>query len=111
MKSKIILAGDPKQLDAICKSSTAAELGYKASLMERLFNQLLYQKHPETGKYNPKYITQLVQNYRSHETILHAPNVLFYDGTLIAKASKGLIIVCEITNIKTHVAIFLLRFR
>lgn len=85
-----MLAGDPKQLDAICKSNVAAKLGYKISLMERLFNRPLYQRHPTTNKYNSKYITQLTQNYRSHKAILHAPNVLFYDETLEAKASDGL---------------------
>lgn len=82
------MAGDPKQLDATCKSNFAAELGYKVSLMERLFNRPLYQKH--SNAYNPKYITQLVQNYRSHLAILHSPNELFYDGTLCAEAPEGL---------------------
>lgn len=90
IKSKIVLAGDPKQLDAICKSTIAADLGYKVSYMERLFNRKLYQRDSKTQKYNPKYITQLVQNYRSHEAILHTPNVLFYENALKAKAPEGL---------------------
>lgn len=92
LKSQIILAGDPKQLDAACKSKFAAELGYKTSLMERLFNRRLYRKDQITDTYNPKYITQLIRNYRSHAAILHAPNRLFYEGTLQATASKGLFI-------------------
>lgn len=89
IKSKIDLAGDPKQMDAMCQSNTAAKLGYKFSLMERLFNKPLDSKHPLTSAYNPKYITQLIQNYRSHEAILHAPKYLFYDRTLKASAPAG----------------------
>lgn len=44
----------------------------------------------QTNTYTSKYITQLTQNYRSHKAILHAPNVLFYDETLEAKATDGL---------------------
>lgn len=88
--AKIILAGDPKQLNAVCKSDNAGKLGYKTSLMERLFNRPLYMKHPMTGKLNPRYITQLVQNYRSHGAILHVANRLFYDGELISRAPEGL---------------------
>lgn len=91
IKSKVILAGDPKQLDAVCKSSVAAELGFKVSLMERLFNKPLYSRD-YTNKYNPKYITQLVKNYRSHEAILHTPSVRFYGGTLEAEAPEGMIV-------------------
>ena len=42
-----------------------------------------YSKNPE---YDPKYITQLVDNFRSHPAILYFPNVQFYDGKLRAKA-------------------------
>lgn len=91
MKSKIILAGDPKQLDAVCKSSNAARLGFKVSLMERLINKPLYSRGP-SNEYNPKYITQLVRNYRSHVAILHAPSHLFYDDTLESEALEGMLI-------------------
>lgn len=77
-------------MSAVCKSGTAAELGYKVSLMERLMNRPLYSKHPTTKAYNVKYITQLVLNYRSHEAILHSPNHLFYEDTLKARAPEGL---------------------
>lgn len=90
IKSKIVLAGDPKQLDATCRSNIAAELGFKVSLMERLFKRPLYEKHPTTKTYNPRYITQLIRNYRSHLAILYAPNFLFYDSDLIAAAPEGL---------------------
>lgn len=95
IKSKIILAGDPTQLDAVCKSSVAAELGFKFSLMERLFNKPLYSRDCR-NKFNPKYITQLVKNYRSHEAILHAPSFLFYGNTLESEAPEGLFVSLEV---------------
>ena len=42
-----------------------------------------YSKNPE---YDRKYITQLVDNFRSHPAILNFPNVQFYDGNLRARA-------------------------
>lgn len=95
LHAKVVLAGDPKQLDAVCKSQHSAKLGYKTSLMERLYYKPLYrpQSDSETSsqpkKYNTKYITQLIQNYRSHKAILIVANIMFYDGTLVAKAPEG----------------------
>lgn len=83
------MAGDPKQLDAVTKSKNAIKLGFKTSYMEQLFEKPLYKRDPITAKYNPKYITQLVKNYRSHPAILSIPNALFYDNKLEAKASEG----------------------
>lgn len=90
--SSIVLAGDPKQLDAVTKSRYAIKLGFKMSFMEHLFNRRLYQRDPETGDFNQKYITQLVKNYRSHSVILHIPNDLFYENKLQVEASSGLLI-------------------
>lgn len=87
--SKIVLSGDPKQLDAVVKSEWASKLGFDQSWMEQLFNFPIYQRNPDTGKYNSKYITQLVKNYRSHPGILHVSNQLFYDGVLEAKISPS----------------------
>lgn len=42
----------------------------------------LYQKDPETDKYEPRVITKLLNNYRSHPEILHIPNDRFYDNEL-----------------------------
>lgn len=89
IKSSIVLAGDPKQLDAVTKSGFAARLGYKTSFMENLFERQLYKRHPTTDRYDQKYITQLVKNYRSHPAILHIPNTLFYENKLQAKAPAG----------------------
>lgn len=87
--ANIVLIGDPKQLDAVTKSKWSTEMGFKTSLFERLFNLPLYQRDALTGKYNRKYITQLVQNYRSHRFILKIPNELFYENSLQAMASPG----------------------
>lgn len=87
--SKIVLSGDPKQLDAVVKSEWSSKLGFDQSWMEQLFKFPIYQRNPDTGKYNSKYITQLVKNYRSHPGILHVSNQLFYDGVLEAKTSPS----------------------
>lgn len=83
--AKIVLAGDPKQLDAVTKSEWATKLGFGVSWLEKLFNMPLYARDTITGQFNSNYITQLVKNYRSHPTILHVPNELFYDGSLEPK--------------------------
>lgn len=85
---KIVLAGDPKQLAAVTISTNAEKLGLKISFMETLFKKELYSR--VNGKFNQRFITQLKQNYRSHEAILRIPNELFYENSLIAKADKGL---------------------
>lgn len=87
--ANIILIGDPKQLDAVTKSDHSTELGFKTSWFEQLFNQPLYNRHAKTGQFNHNYITQLVQNYRSHPEILKIPNELFYENALIAVTSPG----------------------
>ncbi|XP_055307313.1 putative helicase MOV-10, partial [Sitodiplosis mosellana] len=93
INANIILAGDPKQLDAVCKSNNAAGLGLKTSLMERLYNLPAYgngQVHqPQSGTMNNNSdcITQLIKNYRSHKAILHVANALFYKSTLISCGS------------------------
>lgn len=91
-----MLAGDPKQLDAVTKSDYAIQLGFKTSFMERLFEKQLYKRDAVTDQYNPKYISQLVKNYRSHPAILAIPNQLFYDNKLEAKASKGQLKFCRL---------------
>ncbi|NXD77706.1 SDE3 helicase, partial [Halcyon senegalensis] len=53
------------------------------SLLERLMlHNALYKKSSEG--YNPQFVTKLLWNYRSHETILRIPNELFYDSELKA---------------------------
>lgn len=85
IEAKIVLIGDPKQLDAVTISQSAAKLGYGTSFLEQLFEFVLYKRDAITGKFNSKYITQLVKNYRSHPVILQVPNQLFYEGALKAE--------------------------
>ncbi|XP_055326157.1 putative helicase mov-10-B.1, partial [Sitodiplosis mosellana] len=83
--AKIILSGDIKKLDAVVQSKHASRYGLKTSYMERL-SKLPAYKSNSFGKYNPSFIVQLTKNYRSHHTILHIPNKLFYEGALESKA-------------------------
>lgn len=86
IRASIVLAGDPKQLPAVTKSTFAMKMGFSTSFMERLFTKPLYRRHPSTEQYNQKFITQLVKNYRSHSAILHISNMLFYEQKLEAAA-------------------------
>ncbi|XP_055301141.1 putative helicase mov-10-B.1 isoform X2 [Sitodiplosis mosellana] len=86
--AKIVLAGDPKQLDAVTKSEKAKALGYSTSWLEQLCCTNLYTRNATTGKFNEMYITQLVKNYRSHPHILSVPNELFYENKLEACAAE-----------------------
>lgn len=84
-----MLAGDPKQLDAVTLSPYAANMGMKESLLEFYFKLPCYGKDTISGKFDPKLIMQLTKNYRSHKSILDIPNELFYNGSLESMASKG----------------------
>lgn len=88
-KTKVILAGDPKQLGPIHLSPHAKAHGIGISLLERLSNLYPYTRRSsaELGEhYDHRFITKLVNNYRSHPDILSVPNKLFYDNELITSA-------------------------
>jgi helicase MOV-10 len=55
--------------------------------MERLMELPIYQKDPQTKKFNSNLITKLVRSFRSHPKIIEFSNKTFYDGDLIAKGS------------------------
>lgn len=77
--------------------------------MEHLLDKSLYKRDRATGKYNPKYITLLVRNYRSHEAILEVPNKLFYDNQLIKSGSEGEISIAPKQRMKlNNLSIFIL---
>uniref|UniRef100_UPI00398F43D6 RNA helicase Mov10l1 isoform X2 n=1 Tax=Pristiophorus japonicus TaxID=55135 RepID=UPI00398F43D6 len=82
---QIVLAGDPMQLGPIMKSRIATAYGLSVSLLERLMSRPLYSRD-ETfgafGSYNPLLVTKLVNNYRSHSSLLHLPSKLFYHKEL-----------------------------
>ncbi|XP_071557850.1 putative helicase MOV-10 [Temnothorax nylanderi] len=78
--AQIVIAGDPYQLGPVVCSKRIEHLLGK-SMLERLMDDCdPYKK--QDGKYNPNYITKLVQNFRSHENILHVSNKQFYCGDL-----------------------------
>lgn len=87
--AKIILAGDPKQLDAVTRSDRAKELGFQTSWLEQLCKTNLYSRNNLAGQYHEGFITQLVKNYRSHPQILKIPNELFYDNKLEPMAAQS----------------------
>lgn len=89
IKSRIVLAGDPKQLDAVTKSKYALKFGFNKSLMQHLMERRCFQPHPITKRFDPNAIVLLTKNYRSHEHILHIPNELFYESRLEAKGQVG----------------------
>ncbi|XP_067915750.1 RNA helicase Mov10l1 [Heterodontus francisci] len=82
---QIVLAGDPMQLGPIIKSRIATAYGLSVSLLERLMTRLSYSRD-ETfgafGSYNPLLVTKLVNNYRSHSSLLDLPSKLFYHQEL-----------------------------
>ena len=64
-KSRVILAGDPKQLGAVVKSKMAKKFGLDVSLMERLMGNNPYKKNADLKDgYDSKLITKLTKNYR-----------------------------------------------
>ncbi|XP_051965391.1 putative helicase mov-10-B.1 isoform X2 [Xyrauchen texanus] len=84
---QLVLAGDPKQLGPILRSPFAIKYGLGLSLLERLMTQNELYQTGTTG-YDKRYVTKLLQNYRSHPSILKVPNELFYDGELVACADE-----------------------
>lgn len=85
VKAKIILSGDPMQLEAVTKSSFAMKWGYRKSFMQFLMEKPLY----DITESSSSHIVQLIKNYRSHVDILAPSNDLFYRNTLIAAASPS----------------------
>lgn len=54
-------------------------------MLERLMTTVDIYKKDAEGKYNPMALTKLLNNYRSHPSILHLPNQMFYENELIPK--------------------------
>lgn len=77
-------------------------------MLERLLECEPYQK--VENKYNSRYITKLVRNYRSRKPIIHISNKLFYDNELlcynISNINKLALDWSEISN-KTFPILFL----
>uniref|UniRef100_A0A3Q3VUE4 RNA helicase n=1 Tax=Mola mola TaxID=94237 RepID=A0A3Q3VUE4_MOLML len=82
-EGQLVLAGDPKQLGPILRSPLALQYGLGISLLERLMRENpLYQKSTDSGHFDTRFVTKLLQNYRSHAVILKVPNELFYENEL-----------------------------
>ncbi|XP_065080327.1 putative helicase MOV-10 [Ochlerotatus camptorhynchus] len=84
--ASIVLAGDPKQLGPVIQYDFLKQTVHGISMLERMMNLPLYSKDPITKEYNSRAITQLRDNYRSHDKLLQFCNNQFYDGLLRAKA-------------------------
>ncbi|KAG1654294.1 putative helicase mov-10-B.1 [Nymphon striatum] len=96
----LVLAGDPKQLGPVLRNRIAIKKGLGISLLERLMKNCdVYL--PNDGKFNPYYVVKLLQNYRSHPSILQLPNRLFYKNELKACGDEVLInSLCNWTHLK-----------
>ncbi|XP_058807115.1 putative helicase mov-10-B.1 [Phymastichus coffea] len=86
LNSQVVLAGDPKQLGPTVISKIAETI-IGRSILERLMSYDTYQKG-SNNKYNPRYITKLLYNYRSDPKIIQVSNELFYENELIPKFQK-----------------------
>lgn len=56
--------------------------------MERIMTKPRYSMNPIDKTFDKKYVTQLLDNYRSHPAILQFSNVLFYESKLRAKVAE-----------------------
>ncbi|KAJ1472184.1 hypothetical protein T484DRAFT_1841393 [Baffinella frigidus] len=68
--------GDPRQLGPVVRSPFASLHGLSTSLLERVMDFPIYALSPD-GKYDPRVLTMLVKNYRSHPHIIAVPNERF----------------------------------
>ncbi|KAL3068467.1 hypothetical protein niasHT_030758 [Heterodera trifolii] len=69
--TKIVLAGDPRQLGPVEMVDYFKKIGISSSLIER------YESNPNY-KNDPRIVTMLRANYRSHASIIDVPSRLFY---------------------------------
>ncbi|KAJ3789054.1 P-loop containing nucleoside triphosphate hydrolase protein [Lentinula aff. detonsa] len=114
---QLILCGDPNQLGPIITSQHARTHELDVSLIERLFDRPLYAEHVEARHHRRLPLTDLplhqdknyttfkpfvnlVKNYRSHSAILMPPSAMFYNDSLEACASNGMISWAGLSNNK-----------
>uniref|UniRef100_A0A914PNN7 Helicase ATP-binding domain-containing protein n=1 Tax=Panagrolaimus davidi TaxID=227884 RepID=A0A914PNN7_9BILA len=84
-KTRLILAGDPKQLGPVTTVdvlSTNENYGYKKSMLARYVDKNIF-------KNDPRYLIQLTDNHRSHEGIVKISSELFYENSLVATKPAG----------------------
>lgn len=87
-KASVVLLGDPKQLGQVMRTFHSERYGFNISLMERVMKMENYQFDADAG-YDPKYIVQLTDNFRSHHSILSFSNDQFYNSILKAKQQEN----------------------
>jgi hypothetical protein len=61
--------------------------GFSISMMERIMT-LDHYKYNKRDGYNPKYIVQLVENFRSHPSIFEFSNEEFYNSRLVSRQKE-----------------------
>ncbi|KAG8867123.1 hypothetical protein FRC20_006671 [Serendipita sp. 405] len=81
-KTNLIISGDPKQLGPIIRSGIALQLKLGVSFLDRLTELPLYDHLTNNGVT----IVKLLQNFRSHPSILNFPNQRFYQNELECRA-------------------------
>ena len=73
-QTQVVLAGDPEQLGPIVLSTVSKQHGLQVSLLERLMRASPYARIRTSDSsqlpYDPRFVTKLVRNYRSHPEIL-----------------------------------------
>lgn len=87
LKASLILLGDPKQLGQVLRTHHSERYGFSVSMMERVMEMARY-KYGYNG-YDPRFIVQLTDNFRSHATILRYSNKQFYNSILNAKQQEA----------------------
>uniref|UniRef100_A0A8C4Z8N3 RNA helicase n=1 Tax=Gadus morhua TaxID=8049 RepID=A0A8C4Z8N3_GADMO len=91
---QVVLAGDPKQLGPILRSPLVQNNGMSMSLLERLMDTMpeedVSDDDSKQEAFDPRFVTKLLCNYRSHPAILKVPNDLFYHGELQVCADEAL---------------------
>ncbi|CUA74319.1 hypothetical protein RSOLAG22IIIB_11143 [Rhizoctonia solani] len=84
--TNVVLSGDPKQLGPVIRSPVARSLGMNLSYLDRLMASPAYDELTMRGIS----VTKLLQNFRSHESIISFPNEEFYRNELVANAPRDI---------------------
>lgn len=84
LKASFVFLGDPKQLGQVMRTHHSERYGFSVSLMERVMEMERYKYNKGSG-YDPRFIVQLSDNFRSHGSILRFSNKQFYNSILKAK--------------------------
>lgn len=82
----IVLLGDHKQLGQILRTFHSERYGFNISMMERVMGMEKYKF--QENSFDPRFIVQLTDNFRSHHSILSYSNKQFYNSILNAKQTE-----------------------